>query len=145
MRGSRGNASRSVRDGHRSATGRRYDGQEGVDSYEQLPYNTYVVNGKGLLFEFSFGQLNTAKGEKRLLPKEAFDEAAREKIARPKTRSLKVQLLLALECRQKLMDFTALTRKDIAQQLDITTARLNQILDLLRLPPGIQEQILRRE
>jgi len=36
-------------------------------------------------------------------------------------------------CRQKLLDFPALTRKDIAKQLDMTTARLNQIL---RLTPG---------
>jgi len=30
------------------------------------------------------------------------------------------------------LNFPALTRKDIAKQLDMTTARLNQILRLLR-------------
>lgn len=83
------------------------------------------------MFEFSFGAMNTAKGEKRLLTHEAFVEAAREKFTRPKTRSLKDQILLARECQQKLLNFPALTRKDIAKQLDMTTARLNQILRLL--------------
>lgn len=86
--------------------------------------------------------MNAAKGEKRLLPQEAFSEAAREKITRPKTRSLKDQILLARECHRKLLDFPALTRKEIAKQLGVTTARLNQILGLLRLAPGIQEEIL---
>jgi hypothetical protein len=80
--------------------------------------------------------LNTVKGEKRLLPQEAFTAAARERFVRPKTRSLKDQLLLARQCRQKLLDFPALTRKDIAKQLGVTTARLNQILGLLQLNTG---------
>jgi hypothetical protein len=93
-----------------------------------LPESDALQNGKGLLFEFSFGQLNTAKGKKRLLPREAFAEAAHEKIARPNTRALVDQILFARECRQKLLDFPALTRKDIAKQLGVTTARLNQII-----------------
>ena len=89
---------------------------------------------KGLIFEFSFGQLNTAKGEKRLLPQEAFDTAARQKVTSPKTRSHNDQILLARECRQKLLDFPALTRREIAKQLGFTTARLNQILRLIPKP-----------
>jgi phage antirepressor YoqD-like protein len=62
------------------------------------------------------------------LPKEAFDEADREAFNRPKTRSFKDRILFVQECRQKLLDFPALTRRDIAKQLGVTTARLNQIL-----------------
>jgi hypothetical protein len=110
-------------------------------SREWLPESDALQNGKGLLFEFSFGQLNTAKGEKRLLPQEAFAEAALEQIIWPRTRSLKDQILLAHECRQKLQDFPALTRKDIAKNLGITTARLNQILRLpLRTPQNPQDR-----
>jgi hypothetical protein len=93
-----------------------------------LPESDALQNGKGLLFEFSFGQLNTAKGEKRLLPKEAFDEAAREAFNLPRMRSLKDRIIFAQECRRKLLDFPALTRRDIAKQLGVTTSRLNQIL-----------------
>jgi hypothetical protein len=64
----------------------------------------------------------------RLLPKEAFDEAGREAFNLPRMRSLKDRILFAQECRQKLLDFPALTRKDIAEQLGVTTSRLNQIL-----------------
>lgn len=96
-----------------------------------LPESDALQNGKGLLFEFLFRQLNTAKGEKRLLPQAAFDAAADVVVTRPKTRSRHDQILLARECQQKLLDFPALTRKDIAKQLGMTTARLNQILRML--------------
>ncbi len=62
------------------------------------------------------------------MPKEAFNEAAREAFNLPTMRSLKDRILLAQACRQKLLDFPALTRKDIAKQLGVTTSRLNQIL-----------------
>ena len=62
------------------------------------------------------------------MPKEAFDEASREAFNRPKTRCLKERILFAQESRQKLLDFPALTRKDIAKQLGVTTACINQIL-----------------
>jgi len=102
--------------------------REGLRSGDWLPDSDALQNGKGLLFEFSFGQLNAAKGERRLLPKEAFDEAAREAFTRPETRSLKDHARLAQACRQKLLDFPALTRRDIAKKLCVTTARLYQIL-----------------
>ena len=49
---------------------------------------------------------------------------------------------LAQECDQKLSACPALTRKALAVQLDMTKARLNQILSLLRLAPEIQREIL---
>ena len=104
-----------------------------VLSYIWVPESDAPQNGKGLLFEFPFGQLNAAKGKKRLLPQEAFADAKMTKIVHPRSRSLQGQLLLAKECQQKLLDFPALTRNDIAKQLGVTTARVNQILRLLRI------------
>lgn len=86
--------------------------------------------------------MNTAKGEKRLLSRESLLEAANARINRPATWSLKNRLRLAQECAKNLHACPALTRKALASQLQMTTARLNQILSLLRLAPEIQGEIL---
>ena len=75
--------------------------------------------------------MNATKGEKRLLPNEAFKDAARVKIKRSRNWSPDERLRLAAECRDKLAAYPALTRQALARQLDITTARLNQLLSLL--------------
>lgn len=102
-------------------------------------------NGKGLLFEFSFGQLNATKGQKRLLSLESIFTASNIKITRPKSWSTKDRLELAEECRQKLDACPAITRKGLASQLGMTTTRLNQILSLLKLAPEIRLEILTME
>lgn len=106
-----------------------------------LPEPDAPQNGKGLLFEFPFDLLTATKGEKRLLSRESVLEAARTRINRPETWSLKDRLRLARECAKNLRACPALTRKALAGQLQMTTARLNQILSLLRLAPEIQREI----
>jgi len=108
-----------------------------------LPESDAPQNGKGLLFEFSFGQLNTAKGQKQLLSREPSDDKGRAEVRRPKTWTIKDRLALAHECRCKLLAFPELSRKKLAAQLGFTSARLNQIMELLKLTPDIQNHIRR--
>lgn len=96
-----------------------------------LPEPDALQNGNSLLFEFSFGQLNTTKGEKRFLPAEAFKDAAGVRVERTRNWSAEERLKLAQECRARLAAHPALTRKALARQLNITTARLNQLMSLL--------------
>jgi len=99
-----------------------------------------LQNGKGLLFEFSFGQLNTTKGQKQLLPLESHD-TGRPEVRRPKTWTIKDRLALAQVCRQKLLAFPELSRRTLSKQLGFTVARLNQIMELLKLAPEIIEHL----
>lgn len=50
---------------------------------------------------------------------------------------------MAQECRQKLLAFPKLNRKALAKQLGFTVVRLNQIMELLKLAPAIQNHILK--
>lgn len=75
--------------------------------------------------------MNSTKGEKRLLPAEAFKDAAGVRVERTRNWSAAERLRLAQECRDRLAAYPALTRKALARQLNITTARLNQIMKLL--------------
>jgi len=77
-----------------------------------------------------------------MLSRESLQEAANVKIRRPRNWSIRDRLMLAQECRRKLDDYPALTRTMLARQLRMTTARLNQLLSLLRLPPQVQDEIL---
>ena len=106
-----------------------------------LPESDAPQNGNGLIFEFPFGLLNTIKGEKRILSREFLLEAAYTRIKRPKTWFVKDRLKLAQECLQLLHDCPALTRRELARQLLMTTARFNQILSLHGLAPQIQREI----
>lgn len=101
-----------------------------------LPESDAPQNGKGLLFEFPFGILNVTKGEKRLLAQESFVEASKVRLQWPRPKTIAERLWLAQECKRLLDDFPALTRKHLATQLGMTTARLNQILNLLRSASG---------
>lgn len=85
---------------------------------------------KGLIFEFSFGQINSAKGEKRLFSRDAFEHAARQAKS-VKLLPRKDRMRLAQQYDHILRETPALTRKDLAGRLGITPARLNQILGLL--------------
>jgi len=107
-----------------------------------LPESDAPQNGNGLLFEFSFGQLNTTKGQKQLLPLESSRATGRPEVRRPTTWTIKDRLALAQECRQKLLAFPELSRKALAKQLGFTVVRLNQIMELLKLAPAIQNRIL---
>ncbi|MCR4294885.1 MAG: hypothetical protein NUW21_05075, partial [Elusimicrobia bacterium] len=107
-----------------------------------LPESDALQNGNGLLFEFSFGQLNATKGEKRLLSQESIIAASSTKTKRPRNWSTKDRLELAEECREKLDACPALTRKMLTGQVGMTTPRLNQILSLLQLAPNIRREIL---
>lgn len=108
-----------------------------------LPESDAPQNGNGFLFEFPFGQLNTTKGEKRLLPRESLHDETDSKIRRPKTWTIKDRLALAQECNRKLLAFPELSRKTIAKQLGFTVVRLNQIMELLKLVPAIQNRLLK--
>ena len=101
---------------------------EGLSRPNWLPESDALQNGNGLLFEFSFGQLNTTKGEKRLLPAEAFKDAAGVRVERTRNWSAAERVAIARKCREHLASNPALTRKELARQLYITTARLNQLL-----------------
>ncbi len=91
-----------------------------------------LQNGKGLLFEFPFGSINAAKGGKHLIPQEAIDQAARLTPFTIRARFGKDRLRLALHYDQLLRETPALTRKRLAGHMGITSARLNQILGLLK-------------
>ena len=86
--------------------------------------------------------MNTTKGRKQLLPLESSHDTGRPEVRRPKTWTIKDRLALAQECRQKLLAFPELSRKALARQLGFTVVRLNQIMNLLKLAPAIQDHIL---
>lgn len=86
--------------------------------------------------------MNATKGEKRLISEESILAASGTKIKRPENWAPKDRLRLAEECRQKLDDCPALTRKGLASQLRMTTARLNQLLSLLQLAPDVRREVL---
>lgn len=99
---------------------------------DSLPESDALQNGNGLLFEFAFGSINAAKGEKHLIPQETIDQAARVTPFTIRARFGKDRLRLALHYDQLLRETPALTRKGLAGRLGITSARLNQILGLLK-------------
>ncbi len=105
---------------------------EGLSSPNWLPESDALQNGKGLLFEFPFGSINAAKGEKHLLPQETIDQAAHMTTFTIRARLGKDRLRLARHYDQLLRETPALTRKGLAGRLGITSARLNQILGLLK-------------
>lgn len=109
---------------------------EGLHSGDWLPESDARQNEKGLLFEFPFGQLDAAKGEKRLLPQEMLDQAAGLAISPIERRARLDRIGLARQYDRLLRETPGLTRKDLAGRLGITSARLNQILGLLKGGPG---------
>lgn len=86
--------------------------------------------------------MNTTKGEKRLISEESILAASGTKIKRPENWTPKDRLRLAEECRKKLDDCPALTRRGLASQLRMTTVRLNQLLSLLQLAPDVRREVL---
>jgi hypothetical protein len=104
------------------------------DDAEKLPY--------ALVDEFSFGIITVARGQKHLLSEEelkALQDSKEKRLHPPRIQTL----LKTARKLQKILDSQSETcRAKLAEQLNITRARITQILNLLNLAPEIQDYIM---
>ena len=108
---------------------------------EWLPESDALQTFPPLLFEFSVGILCVRRGEKRVLLQEEFEAIRRSRVKPLRAPSAQICLLRALEYKERL-ERDGISQAALACELGVTRVRLTQILNLLKLHPKIQGQIL---
>lgn len=104
------------------------------DDAERMPYS--------LVDEFDFGIITLARSQKYLLPEEslrALKEQQEKRFHPPRVQTL---LKTAKKLQNILDTQQGVCRRKLADELDVSKARITQILNLLNFAPEIQDYIL---